>query len=120
MPAWVLEGDRTEGREVPGNSEGGSRSTPPPLFSRPARTPLPPWGGGRQGTPPSRKAQAGRYPFLSGREKSPHCRHFFVKALAIIRAPLPGSHFWEGGFIANPPARIFSGRVNPPPPMEGG
>ena len=99
---------------------GGSRPTPPPLFSRPARTPLPPWGGGRQRTPPSREAPADRYPFLSGRKKSPHRRYFFVKVLAIIRTPLPGSHFWGGGFPVNPPARYFSGRADPPPSMVGG
>jgi len=99
---------------------GVSRLTPPPLFSRPTRTPLPPWGGGRQRTPHSREAPAGRYPFLSGGGKIPTPPTFFVKALAIVRAPPPGSHFWGGGFPANPPARYFSGRADPPPPMVGG
>jgi len=30
--------------------------------------------------------------------------------LAIIRAPLPNSHFWGGGFIANPPGWAGAGR----------
>jgi hypothetical protein len=88
-------------------SDEGSRPTPPPLFSRPART------------PPLRRAPAGRYPFLRGREKIPSPPVFFVKALAIDRASLPGSHFWGGGFPANPPPFWKkSGRT--PLPYRGG
>jgi hypothetical protein len=94
----------------------------PPRHFYPGRPEPPSLPGGEVGSepPPSRKATAGRYPFLSGRGKSPHRRYFFVKEQAIVRVPLPGSHFWGGGFPANPPARYCSGQADPPPPMVGG
>lgn len=97
-----------------------SRPTPPPLFSRPARTPLPPWGGGRQRTPPFTQGPGQPLPDFEWQGKIPSPPAFLCKSAGDCSCTTARFSFLGRGVPGQPPRQLFFRASGPPSPHGGG